>query len=72
MAVIQLDGKGRAGKDLTNTAKDFQGRFFRVLYGLGFRWARSVLAISVASWNDELPFSDLVGALPETLRNPQV
>jgi len=63
MAVIQLDRKGRAGKDLTDTAKNLQGRLFCVRHGLGFRWARIVPASSVASWNDELPFSDFSGAL---------
>lgn len=62
MAVIQLDRKRRAGKDLTDTTKNLQGRFFCVRDGLGFRYAWVVPAITVASWNDELPFSGFSGA----------
>src|ERR1700685_529317 len=62
MAVIQFDRKRRAGKNLTDAAKDLQRSFFGVLCGGGFRNARAGLAISIALCDSKSSLFDVKGS----------
>ena len=51
VAVVELDGKGRAGEDLLDAAEDLDRRFLRFLRGLGgFGRTRTFSRTSLAWW----------------------
>jgi hypothetical protein len=51
VAIVELDGKGRARKNLLNAAQDFKRRFFDALSRLVFCRTRAGSAFSIARRN---------------------
>jgi hypothetical protein len=76
MAVIELDGKSCAGKNLLDAAEDFERRFFHRIGRFNFRYACTGFIFSITSRNGSRSFYTspriLSQILPERKQSPEI